>query len=204
MNRSDIRTAITERLAIPSIGDGLLPAATLNLIIDRSLSTISAARDWPWLLTSASIYFSPSSATIPSDFIRSRQLTYGGNPVQWINLEDYLDSDRLDTTYGWTIIGQTAYLSPAPTASANGVLYYYRNEPSLTSDTSIPLMPTAHHPLIVAHASHSAAQVRQDESRASIYFAEYTNILNGMKDDLKQNSGRRIQTSRVRRYSTWS
>ncbi len=204
MNRSEIRTAITERLAIPSIGDGLLPAATLNSIINRSLSTISAAKDWPWLLTSKSIYFSPSSATIPSDFIRSRQLVYNTCSVQWISLEDYLDKDRLDTTYGWTIIGQTAYLSPAPTSSDNGTLYYYRNEPSLTSDTSVPLMPTAHHPVIVALASHSAAQARQDESRAAIYFAEYANILNSMKDDLKQNSARRIQTSRVRRYSTWS
>ena len=50
MNRGEIRTAVKERLAIPSIGDGLLPDSTLNSLINRSLATISAAKEWPWLL----------------------------------------------------------------------------------------------------------------------------------------------------------
>lgn len=204
MNRAELRAAVKERLAIPSIGDGLLPDSTINSLINRSLSTISATKDWPWLLDTHNVNFVAGIATIPNDFIRARQLVIQNRPVFWVQLEDFLMPDNGCSTFSWTIIGNKAQLNPVPTTDEPGVLYYYRSEPELFSDFSTPIMPALHHPLITAHTAYLAAMVRQDEGRAAVYQAEYQAILNTMRDDLKQNSSRRIRSSDGYRYAAWS
>lgn len=204
MNRGDIRSAVKLRLAIPSTGDGLLTDAVLDSHINRSLATISGAREWPWLLTTNDLTFVSGQASLPQDFIRARSLIYNTLPVQWVQLEDFLDPDRFFVPYGWTIVGNTAKLAPTPTSTITATLYYYRAEPELHSDFSIPLIPSLHHELIVAHAAYLACLTRQDEQRASVNFADYNMMLNNMRDDLKQNTGRRIRFERGRQYAVWS
>jgi hypothetical protein len=204
MNRAELRAAVKERLAIPSIGDGLLSDSTINSLINRSLATISATKEWPWLLDTYDMNFAAGSATIPNDFVRARQLVIEGLPVLWVQLEDFLMPDRRMATFAWTIIGNKARLDPVPTTDQPGVLYYYRSEPELLSDYSTPLMPALHHPLIVAHTAYLAAMVRQDEGRAAVYQAEFQSILNGMRDDLKQNTSRRIRFDSGYQYAAWS
>lgn len=204
MNRAEIRTAVKERLAIPSIGDGLLPDSTLNNLINRSLATISATKEWPWLLDTHNMVFVNGEATLPNDFVRARQLVIDGLPTLWVQLEDFLMPDRRMETYAWTIVGNKAKLDPVPTTDQNGVLYYYRAEPELHSDYSTPLMPSLHHPLIIAHTAYLAAMVRQDEGRAAVYQAEFQAILNTMRDDLKQNTSRRIRFDSGYQYAAWS
>jgi hypothetical protein len=204
MNRGEIRAAVKERLAIPSIGDGLLPDSTLNNLINRSLATISAAKEWPWLLDTYDITFVDGSAYIPNDFVRARQLVLNNLPVLWLQLEDFLMPDRRISVFAWTIIGSQARLNPVPTNDQSGTLYYYKAEPELLSDFSTPLMPALHHPLIVAYTAYLAAMVRQDEGRAAVYQAEYQAILNNMRDDLKQNTSRRIRYDSGYQYAAWS
>lgn len=204
MNRAELRAAVKERLAIPSIGDGLLPDSTINSLINRSLATISATKEWPWLLDTYNMNFVAGTATIPNDFVRARQLVIEELPVLWVQLEDFLMPDRRMATFAWTIIGNKARLNPVPTTDQAGVLYYYRSEPELLSDYSTPLMPALHHPLIVAHTAYLAAMVRQDEGRAAVYQAEFQSILNGMRDDLKQNTSRRIRFDSGYNYAAWS
>lgn len=204
MNRGEIRTAVKERLAIPSIGDGLLPDSTLNSLINRSLATISAAKEWPWLLDTYTMNFVGGSSHLPNDFVRARQLVINDAPVLWLQLEDFLKPDRISAVYSWTIIGAQARLTPIPSTDTTGTLYYYRSEPELLSDYSTPLMPALHHSLIVAYTAYLAALTRQDESRAAVYQAEYQSILNNMRDDLKQNSSRRIRYDTGYQYAAWS
>lgn len=203
MNRGDIRTAVKRRLAIPANGDGMLTDTVINDLINQALVVISSARDWPWLLDTATLNFAPDSALIPTDFIRARQLVYNGLPVPWVQLEDYLNPDRINYTFAWTIIGDTAYLNPTPSTNASGTLYYYKNEPDLVTDFSTPLMPKVLHNMVAAYACYLAALVRQDENRASAYFAEYQMMLNNARDDLKQNSSRRIRMDSGWNYSYW-
>lgn len=204
MNRGEIRTAVKERLAIPSIGDGLLPDSTLNSLINRSLATISAAKEWPWLLDTYTMNFVGGSSHLPNDFVRARQLVINDAPVLWLQLEDFLKPDRISAVYCWTIIGAQARLTPIPSTDTTGTLYYYRSEPELLSDYSTPLMPALHHSLIVAYTAYLAALTRQDEARAAVYQAEYQSILNNMRDDLKQNSSRRIRYDTGYQYAAWS
>jgi hypothetical protein len=204
MNRGDIRTAVKRRLAIPASGDGMLTDAVINDLINNALSVISAAREWPWLLDTKTLNFDPSSDYLPNDFIRARQLVYNELPVAWVQLEDYLNPDRLSNTFAWTIIGNQAYLTPAPTTNATGTLYYYKAEPALLSDYAEPLMPALHHGIIVAYTSYLAALVRQDEGRAGVYMAEYNTLMRDTNDDLKQNTSRRIRYNSGWRFSSWT
>jgi hypothetical protein len=112
--------------------------------------------------------------------------------------------DRNNGTFAWTIIGNKAKLSPVNTTTVTGTLYYYRNEPTLLSDASTPLIPSIHHSLVVAYTCYLASMTRQDESRAAVYQAEYQSLLNNTRDDLKQNTGRRIRYDGGYEYSSWS
>jgi hypothetical protein len=204
MNRGEFRTAIKERLAIPTIGDGLLSDTTLNSLINRSLSVIASSKEWPWLLDDYTINFVSGAASLPNDFIRARSLVIEGRPTVWLQLEDFVMPDRNNGTFAWTIIGNKAKLSPVNTTTVTGTLYYYRNEPTLASDASTPLIPSIHHSLVVAYACYLASMTRQDESRAAVYQAEYQSLLNNTRDDLKQNTGRRIRYDGGYEYSSWS
>lgn len=204
MNRGEFRTAVKERLAIPSIGDGLLPDSTINSLINRSLSVIASAKEWPWLLDDYSMTFVSGVATLPNDFIRARQLVINDKPAYWLQLEDFLMPDRTTGAFAWTIVGNKAKLTPLPTTDVSATLYYYRNEPTLASDFSTPLMPSLHDSIVVAYTCYLAAMVRQDEGRAAVYQAEYQALLNNMRDDLKQSSSRRIRYDGGYQYATWS
>jgi hypothetical protein len=203
MNRGEIRDAVKQRMAIPSTGDGQLTDAVLNGLINQALTVISGEHDWPWLLTSTTVTFSPSTASLPSDFIKSRALIYNTLPVQWVQLEDFLDPDRFFAPFSWTIIGATAQVTPAPTSNIATTLYYYRREPDLSADGSTPLMPSLFHNLIVAYTTYLAAMVRQDEGRAAVHMADYNMLLNNMRDDLTQSTTRRIRYDRSFQYATW-
>ena len=45
MDRSELRTAIKDRLAIPSAGDALITDAFVNTSINDALNRVSAERD---------------------------------------------------------------------------------------------------------------------------------------------------------------
>ena len=204
MNRLEIQNAVKQRMAIPSTGDGQLTDSVINNLINQALTVISAEHDWPWLLTSTSVTFTSGSASLPSDFIKSRALIYNTLPVQWVQLEDFLDPDRWFAPFSWTIIGSTAKVTPTPTTNIATTLYYYRREPDLTTDGSTPLMPSQFHNLIVAYATYLAAMVRQDEGRAAVHMADYNMLLNNMRDDLTQSTTRRIRYDRSSQYATWN
>lgn len=203
MNRGEIRTAVKQRLAIPSIGDGLLPDSVLDSLINSSLSSVSAARDWPWLLKTMDLVFTNGQVYLPNDFIRARALVYNDNPVFWTQLEDFLNPDGVWSTYAWTIIGNLAKLTPTPTTDVTCTLYYYCAEPELQSDYSTPIMPAQHHPVLVAHTAYLASLTRQDEGRAAVYRAEYETLFGLMRDDLKQSTSRRIRFNRVTENAYW-
>lgn len=206
MNLGEIRDAVKQRLSIPSIGDGLLPDATINSLINRSLTVISGSRDWPWLLSTLSITFPANDGTayLPSDFMKARELIINGYPVTWVQLEDFLNPNRIYATFAWTIVGNKAQITPVPTSDQTATMYYYRNEPTLIADFSAPLMPVQLHNIIVAYTAYLAAMVRQDDAKSATYMAEYRSLLNDMRDDLKQNTRRRIRYGGGYQYASWS
>jgi hypothetical protein len=82
-------------------------------------------------------------------------------------------------------------------------MYYYQAEPELTLDTQSPIMPDFLQNWLVSYASYLCALRRQDEGTAQIYFAESNDLLNRMRDDVRQKTGRRIQTAGRFTYASW-
>lgn len=215
MNLLDLRNAVKDRLAIRSDGssnslDGLITNAYVNTSIDDALNRISMERDWWWLATTASLSFDTTDgdAALPADFMRANKLVINGSPVEPLPLDTFLDPNADMNAYGWLVYGSTVKITPIPTTTTTGTLYYFRNEPALSTqsspDTKSPLMPVVYHKCIVAYASHLCAARRQDEARAALYLQEYGNFLKSMSDDNRATIQRRIKFSRAISDAAWS
>ena len=215
MNLLDLRNAVKDRLAIRSDGsgnslDGLITNTFVNTSIDDALNKVSMERDWWWLATTATLSFDIVNGddAIPADFMRAQQLVINDSPVQYIPLESFLDPDSDDCAYAYTIYGTNVKIAPVPSTVTTGTLYYFRNEPALstqaTPDTKSPVMPVVYHKVIVAFASYLCAARRQDEQRAALYLQEYGNFLDSMRDDNRATIQRRIKYNRNLNYATWS
>lgn len=214
MNLLDLRNAVKDRLAIRSDGssnslDGLITNAYVNTSIDDALNRVSMERDWWWLATTATLSFDTTDgdAALPSDFMRAQQLVINGSPVELVQLESFLDPDSDNTSYAYTIYGTNIKITPVPSTTTTGTLYYFRNEPALSTqaspDTKSPLMPVVYQKCIVAYASHLCAARRQDENRAALYLQEYGNFLKSMSDDNRTTIQRRIKYKRNQSFATW-
>jgi hypothetical protein len=206
MNRSELRTAIKDRLAIPSTGDGLITDAFVNTAINDALNRVSAERDWWWLASTTTLTFDNvnGAATLPTDFMRANQLVINSAPVQQIPFEDYINPLSDDTNYGWVIYGNEARINPVPSTNTSGTFYYFRSEPALSSDGATPILPPVYHYIIVCYGAYLCAARRQDESRASLYLQEYGNWLRTMNDDNRATIKKRIKFDRLSDYASWS
>lgn len=205
MNRSELRTAIKDRLAIPSTGDGLITDSFVNTAINDALARVSAEKDWWWLASTATLNFDTvnGQAQLPSDFMRANQLVINSSPVEQIPFEDYIDPNGADASFGWVIYGNYVKINPIPTTTTPGTFYYFRSEPALSSDTATPLMPVAYHYVVVAYGAYLCAARRQDESRASLYLQEYGNWLRTLNDDNRASLKKRIKFDRLSDYASW-
>jgi len=205
MNRSELRTAVKDRLAIPSSGDGLITDTFVNTSLNDALNRISAERDWWWLAATATLTFDTvnGAATLPSDFMRANKLVINDALAEPIPLEDYLDPENTESSYGWVIYGSQVKITPIPSASLNGTFYYFRNEPALSSDGASPLLPVAYHYAVVAYAAFLCCARRQDEQRASLYMQEYGNWMRTLSDDNRTTINKRIKFNRANDYASW-
>jgi len=210
MDLEDLRNAVKDRLAIRSDGsgnslDGLITNTFINTSIDDALKRISIEKDWYWLATTAPLTFSTSTgkASLPADFMRANELVVNGYPAELLPLDTVLDPLSDKATYGWLIYGMDAQLTPVPSTVPTATLYYFRYEPTLSSDSSTPIMPAPYHYAIVSYASYLCAARRQDEPRASLYLQEYGSYLRTMTNDNRSTIKKRIKFGRRRDYATW-
>lgn len=215
MNLLDLRNAVKDRLAIRSDAssvslDGLITNAYVNTCIDDALNRVSMEREWWWLATTASVSFDIVNGddALPTDFMRAQQLVINDAPVEYVPLDSFLNPNSDTGAFVYTIYGTNIKITPVPSTVTTGTLYYFRNEPALSTqvspDTRSPVMPVVYHKILVAYASHLCSARRQDEQRASLYLQEYGNFLDSMKDDNRTTTQRRIKYNRNLTYATWS
>lgn len=205
MNLGELRTEIKNRLAIPSAGDGLITDTFVNSSINSALRVITTTRDWPWLLSTAQLAFpgNVGYAELPCEFVRAKELVIDDNRVPFVDVNQFIEQNQVGYPYVWTIIGSQVKIWPVPTTLTVATMYYYQAEPKLTVDTQSPIIPDFLQGWIVAYASYLCALRRQDEGTAQIYFGESNDLLNRMRDDVRQKTGRRIQTAGRFTYASW-
>lgn len=203
MNLGELRTEIKNRLAIPTAGDGLITDTIVNGTINSALRVITTTRDWPWLLSTAQVAFPANVGytELPCEFVRAKELVINNNCTPFVDVNQFIKQNQVGYPYVWTIIGSRIKIWPVPTALTLATLYYYQAEPELTIDTQKPIIPEFLQGWIVAYASYLCAMRRQDEGTAQIYLAESNDLLNRMRDDVRQKTGRKIQTDTQYNYA---
>lgn len=206
MNRGELRTEIKNRLAIPSSGDGLITDTVVNQAITDALNVMVTTRDWPWLVASQQLAFPANInyAELPCDFVRAKELVVNGQPVPYVDLNQFINTaDYSGWPYQWTIIGNQVQISPTSSQMILATMYYYKGEPELTADTQEPVMPGFLHQWIVAYGAYLCALRRQDEGRAAVYMAQSNDLMNRMRDDVRRKTGRKIQVAPRVSYANW-
>ena len=209
MNRSQLRAAVKSRLGIPVTGDALLDDATLNDIIQNALTDLSNEYQWPWLLTSGTLTFTNGVAPFPTSPapIHLRELVINGRRARKATgLGEFLDIAADGSRCVWFDIGQTINLGPVPaTAPTSNTLYYLRNEPTLTADSSSPLAPDEYHTVIVARAAYLANVRRNRAEDSQRDLAEYMDGVKKMRDAYPMRTGpRSVRPAGATYWAVWA
>ena len=204
MNRGQLRAALTSRLGIPATGDGLLDPNTLNDLLGVALRDIGVESDWPWLVASAALTFTGDTAPAPSDMVKAREMVVSGRRARFVPLTDFLDAQGDSVSSVWTIVGANVQITPTPATAPTATLYYVRAEPTLTSDTSSPLLPDTYHQILLARAAYHANTKRNRFEEAMRDDNEYQLSVRKMKDAAWPRSGpRTIRAAGTTNWASW-
>lgn len=207
MDRKTMRERVKNYLAIPPSGDGQFTDDRVNGLIDDALSRISTEYDWPYLLTSATVTFNTSGvAAQPSGFGHARELVISTNIARYATLREFLDPLGRPATFVWTVQGSNLLVDPAPTSSLQGTLWYYQREPTLTTDSSSPLMQESNQPLICYFAANLGWLARGEIGRAQTWYAQYEQGMKGARNDRYTTYGPRsvVVGRREPVWASWS
>lgn len=207
MTLGTMRSALQTKLRIGAAGDALLTTTVLNTCINEALDSFSRARQWPWLLTSASVTISTSgTGALPADFGQARQFlmpdsTGAKNAVPYVSMDDILNSEN---RYVWSEDGTNIRVEPAPSASLSATLWYYRTETSLAADGNNPICPAAHQSPIILWAAHLASIVRRDFDTATAFEREYDREMAALAKYVFRKAGGGVRVERRAERTTIS
>lgn len=205
MNRGELRSKLSLKLRLPPAGDPTLTETTLNDCLRLALRDVSSVKDWPWLLTTASVTFTAGVGPQPATLVKLRELVVNSLRAHYVELAQFLDIIGNQTgQFVWTDIGTNIQLSPAPTTSPTNTLYFIRGEPELTADTQSPLCPEAHQAAVLARAAFHAEIMRGKADAATVHNQEYEGDIARMMDAPKRrNAPRQIRESGYQIWASW-
>lgn len=206
MNRQQLRARVRGRLGLPETGTPRLTEPTQNDNLNEALRRISSEKRWPWLLTSSAMsWASVADDEVPTDFMHPRVLMVGDYQARYVDLAQFLQANRIGCV--WTMVGRNARLAPTPTSTVTGTLFYYRHEPDLSTDASIPLVPTGYQDAIIHYAAHLGALNLQNAQLAADELGLYNQFMRGMDDgSTGAPAGRHVRTQQEIRsyYASWT
>lgn len=175
MTRDDLVTFVKNKLRIPDSGEGYLTDTRLVLFVNEALRHFCRERDWPWLLTSATVSVATTGiGSLPADYKASRQVLCDGKPVPYVGIDELLGGTN---RYVWTDDGVSLRVEPAPSATTSFTLWYYQIESDLADGDDSPIAPSLYHDAIGLWASHLAALARRDSELAMSLEHEYNKAI---------------------------
>ena len=141
MNRGEIRAEVQAR-GYDYVGD-----SRLNLWIDQAYQYVCALE--PWWFLEASV--SGAAPLTIADLSQVLHVSYEDEVLRGTDYRDVRDMDpALDDTGKpemWYLEDNTIHTWP--TSSETIAVRYIQKPTSLSSDSSVPLIPLAHHPVLV-------------------------------------------------------
>lgn len=158
MNLGEIRAEVESR------GYDYVSDSRLNLWIKQGYRWVCALEPWPFLESSVS---GQAPLTI-SDLSQILHVSTGDETLRGADYRDIRDLDpSLDDTgtpVMWYLTGDT--INTWPTSTETLEVRYVRKPPELSSDSSTPLLPDAHHPLLVDYAVMSGLKDNDEYDQA--------------------------------------
>lgn len=141
MNLGEIRTEVEGR------GYDYISDSRLNLWIKQGYKWVCSLEPWPFLETTVS----GAAPLTVSDLSQILHVSHEDIVLRGADYRDIRDMDpALDDTGDpsfWYLEGDTIKTWPDSTKVLT--VRYVRKPPELSSDTSTPLLPEAHHPILV-------------------------------------------------------
>lgn len=194
MNLGELQTALDRKTGL-----GFDSTAQISFI-NQALAAITAERPWTWLDATDSFNTVASTVayTLPTDWIETRGMTIGatGRPMQPVSIRDgdvynFLDPPMTDC---YAIEGGNLRIYPTPSSVEAVVHRYVKREPTLTSASDTPILPTEFHPSIVAYAAKLEAERLGMEKQAAMWTREWDDWLVRMRGGNRRLQGpRRIR-----------
>ena len=138
------------RAEVESRGYDYVSDSRLNLWIKQGYRWVCALEPWPFLETTVT----GAAPLNISDLSQVLHVSYDDEVLRGADYRDIRDMDpNLDDTGDpvmWYLEGDTIKTWPDSTETLT--VRYVRKPPELSSDSSTPLLPDAHHPLLVDYA----------------------------------------------------
>lgn len=190
MNLGEIRAEVESR------GYDYVSDSRLNLWIKQGYRYICALEPWPFLETSVS---GQAPLTV-ADLSQILHVSTGDETLRGADYRDIRDLDPgLDDTgtpVMWYLTGDT--INTWPTSTEVLEVRYIRKPAELTSDSSEPLIPEAHHPVLVDYAVMSGLKDNDEYEQAQGLRAVVEAQIQDLRDQIMvrnyQNPTQIVQT----------
>ena len=190
MNLGEIRAEVESR------GYDYVSDSRLNLWIRQGYRYICALEPWPFLETSVS---GQAPLTV-ADLSQILHVSTGDETLRGADYRDIRDLDPgLDDTGTpamWYLTGDT--INTWPTSTEVLEVRYIRKPAELTSDSSEPLIPEAHHPVLVDYAVMSGLKDNDEYEQAQGLRAVVEAQIQDLRDQIMvrnyQNPTQIVQT----------
>lgn len=172
MDLAALRTAVRLRANCPP-DDGVWTDSFVDDAVNEALADISQRFMWPWLEYVEDV----TVVTVPLTFA---DLTYEPRALRMVSLSGELlnfvpgiDIDQYTEVMGergwvFSVTGSTIDVRPELSVGDVARVRYFRNEPELSADSDLPLMPTAGDRAVIRQACAFGFSALDDQSSAAM------------------------------------
>jgi hypothetical protein len=157
--------------------------AAKEIVVDNDLLKVKA---------SSITVINQSNYGFPSDLLRFHSLSYDGNPLTEISLQEARKLlNGLDDPAAFPIgvpqqfwqYGNEVFLYPSPNAARNLIIYYNRMPVAVDDVADIPELPARYDNRYVEYCLAQAAELDDDSSKAELKMGQFQDGLERARDE---------------------
>lgn len=188
---SEIRQYVLDRMSASS-ADPLYDPSIVDRTINVSNKRLGREFDWPWLQAIGTIAFAANVATYTltglTNFRHIKHLGLDNRKIAYRSPAEFVsyDGDTSPDPFFYTIVNNTLYIAPTPTAAVTLDVVYTVDENDLTDDGSTVLLPSAYTELLVLKTCISLSVRSKDAGRMQLLKSEYKDAIVEARDEVRR------------------